>query len=114
MELAGSEMEVLWHGQRVNAFVPALLADRDFTLDAPTAARAAAAATEGEHAAEALDPGYEALARLLLRSEGVASSYIEGITAPVVDVVLAEEGIGRQYGGDAAWVASNLAAVLDA
>jgi Fic family protein len=58
-----------------------------------------------------LDVDYEPLARLLLRSEGVASSYIEGITAPVVDIVLAEERLGRQGTGAAAWVASNLAAV---
>jgi Fic family protein len=94
--------------------VPALLADRELTLDAPTAARTAAAATEVAHAAEALDVDYEPLARLLLRSEGVASSYIEGVTAPVVDVVLAEEQLGRSGRGAAAWVASNLAAVTEA
>jgi Fic family protein len=114
VDLAGSEVGVIWQGRRVNAFVPALLADRDLTLDAKTAARTASAATEVEHAAESLDPDYEPLARLLLRSEGVASSFIEGITAPVVDVVLAEEGIGRQDAGTAAWVASNLAAVFEA
>jgi Fic family protein len=44
----------------------------------------------------------------------VASSFIEGVRAPVVDVVLAEERIGRQEVGAAAWVASNLAAVSEA
>ncbi|MGH9131951.1 MAG: hypothetical protein ACRDWV_09860 [Acidimicrobiales bacterium] len=53
------------------------------------------------------------LARLLSRSEGVASSQIEGIRAPVVDIVLAEEGLGAQ-GTSAAWVASNLSAVAEA
>jgi Fic family protein len=114
VEPAGSEVEVIWNGRRIRAFVPALLADRELTLDAPTAARTAAAATEVAHAAEALDADYEPLARLLLRSEGVASSYIEGVTAPVVDVVLAEEQLGRQGTGAAAWVACNLAAVSDA
>lgn len=111
---AGSEVDVTWNGRRVRAFVPALLQDRDLTLDAPTAARAGAAAAEVGYAAEALDAEYEPLARLLLRSEGVASSYIEGITAPVVDIVLAEERLGRQDVGAAAWVASNLAAVSSA
>lgn len=114
MEPAGSEVEVIWNGRRVSAFVPALLADRELALDAPTAARTAAAATEVAHAAEALDDDYEPLARLLLRSEGVASSYIEGVTAPVVDVVLAQEQLGRPGTGAAAWVASNLAAVTEA
>lgn len=94
--------------------MPALLVDRDLTLDAPTAAKSAAAATEVAHAAEALDAGYEPLARLLLRSEGVASSYIEGVTALVVDVVLAQEQLGPGGTGGAAWVACNLAAVSQA
>jgi len=110
----GSHVEVIWNGRRVHAFVPALLSDRELTLDAPTAARTATAASEVAHAAEALEANYEPLARLLLRSEGVASSYIEGVSAPVVDVVLAEEQLGRGDGGAAAWVANNLAAVTEA
>ena len=111
---AGSEVGVTWNGRRVRAFVPAFLRDRDLTLDAPTAARTAASAAEVGYAAEALNADYEPLGRLLLRSEGVASSFIEGITAPVVDIVLAEERLGRQDVGAAAWVASNLAAVSKA
>lgn len=114
MEPAGSEVEVVWNGRRVRAFVPALLRRRHLGLDAPSAGRAAAAAAEVAHAAEGLSGDYEALARLLLRSEGVASSYIEGITAPVVDVVLAEAQLGRRTTGAGAWVASNLAAVSEA
>jgi len=114
VEQVGTEIEVIWNGRRICAFVPALLIDRELTLDAPTAARAAAAATEVAHAAQALDADYEPLARLLLRSEGIASSYIEGVTAPVVEVVLAEEQLGIVRNVAAAWVASNLAAVTRA
>jgi Fic family protein len=114
MELAGHEVEIVWRGRRTRAFVPQLLAERELDLDAETAARTAAASSEVAFAAEGLDPDYEPLTRLLLRAEGVASSYIEGIRAPVVDVVLAEERIGRQETGAAAWVASNLAAVTQA
>jgi len=114
VEAAGSEVEVIWNGRRIHAFVPALLIDRELALDAPTAARSAAAATEIAHAAEALDADYEPLVRLLLRSEGVASSYIEGVTAPIVDVVLAEERLGGRGTGAAAWVACNLAAISQA
>ncbi len=114
MDPVGSEVEVIWNGRRIRAFVPALIANRELTLDAPSAAKSAAAASEVTHAAEALDVDYEPLARLLLRTEGVASSYIEGVGAPVVDVVLAEERIGRQGSGAAAWVAGNLAAVSEA
>ena len=111
MEPAGSEVEVIWSGRRIRAFVPMFLANRDLTLDAAVGARVGVAATEVAHAAEALDVDYEPLARLLLRSEGVASSFIEGVTAPVVDIVLAEEHLGARTLGPAAWVASNLAAV---
>ena len=56
---------------------------------------------------------FAALARLLLRAEGVASSFIEGVTAPVVDIVLAE---ADESGAPSAagWVAANLAAVTEA
>ncbi|MDE3031859.1 MAG: Fic family protein [Acidobacteriota bacterium] len=114
MEPAGSEVEVIWRGRRVRAFVPQLLAERDLTLDAAVGARTGYAASEVAHAAEALDADYEPLARLLLRSEGVASSYIEGVSAPVVDVVLAEEDPVTRHPGPAAWVASNLAAISEA
>jgi Fic family protein len=111
MEHAGSEVEAVWNGRRIRAFVPTFLANRDLTLDAAVGGATGAAAAEVAHAAEALDVDYEPLARLLLRSEGVASSYIEGIGAPVVDVVLAEESLGVRTAGPAEWVASNLAAV---
>jgi Fic family protein len=110
---AGREVDVLWNGRRVRAFVPSLLADRDLTLSTATVARTATAAAEVAHAAEGLTEDYEVLARLLLRSEGVASSYIEGIKAPIVDIVLAEENLAPG-GTSAAWVASNLAAVTAA
>lgn len=114
MQVAGSEVEVVWNGRRIHAFVPSFLADRDLTLDAAVGVSTGAAGAEVAHAAEALDVDYEPLARLLLRSEGVASSYIEGVSAPVVDVVLAEESLGVRTAGPAAWVASNLAAVSQA
>lgn len=110
---AGREVPIVWRGRRVHAFVPALLADRDLTLSSATVARTATAATELAHAAAALPEDREPLARLLLRAEGVASSYIEGIAAPVVDVVLAEADLPVQ--ADAAtWVAANLEALSGA
>ena len=113
MEPAGVEVPITWRGRRVRAFVPALLATRDLTLDAETVARTARAQAAVEHGAETMPADHVALARLLLRAEGVASSFIEGVTAPVVDIVLAEadEDGGRS---PAAWVAANLAAVTEA
>jgi Fic family protein len=114
VKLAGSEVATVWNGRRVRAFVPDLLVERELTLDAPTVAKTAMAAAEVGYAAESLAAEYEPLARLLLRSEGLASSFIEGITAPVVDVVLAEERPGGREAGAAGWVASNLTAVAEA
>lgn len=111
MKPAGIEVPIVWRGHRVRAFVPALLVDRSLELDAATAARTATAIAEVAHGAAALPEDYAPLARLLLRAEGVASSYIEGVRAPVVDVVLAERTGGATAAG---WVAANLAATTDA
>ena len=112
MEPAGVEVPILWRGRRARAFVPTRLADRDLALDLDTVARAARAEAAVEHGAETMPDDYAALARLLLRAEGVASSFIEGVTAPAVDIVLAEAGDGEPSA--ASWVAANLAAVTDA
>ncbi len=113
MEPAGVEVPISWRGRRVRAFVPARLADRDLTLGPVTVARTARAQAAVEQAAESMPEDYAALARLLLRAEGVASSFIEGVTAPVVDIVLAE-GADHAEPSAAAWVAANLAAATQA
>jgi len=107
------KVQIDWRGRRATAFVPKLLTDRDLTLDIETVARVSRAMVGVEYAAERMPASIRGLARLLLRSEGVASSYIEGIVAPVVEVVLAEHyGPGGRTPG--AWVAQNLAAVTQA
>ena len=109
MELAGTEVPVVWRGRRVTAFVPELLAARDLTLSEKVAARCGAATESVAAGASALPEDYASLARLLLRAEGIASSYIEGVAAPVVDVVLAEN-VEDAAPSPAAWVAASLAA----
>lgn len=113
MEPAGIEVPILWRGRRATAFVPTRLADRDLALAADTVARAARAQAVVEHGAETMPDDYAALARLLLRAEGVASSFIEGVTAPVVDIVLAEADDSAEPSA-AAWVAANLATMTEA
>ena len=102
---AGSEIPILAH-----AFVPSLLAERDLTLQLETVVSAVRAQAAVDQAAEIMTGDYAPLAHLLLRAEGVASSFIEGVTAPVVDIVLAEAG-EQMAPSAAAWVAANLAAV---
>ena len=113
MEPQGVEVPIEWRGRRALAFVPARLADRDLLLGADTIARTARAQAAVEHGAETMPEDYAALARLLLRAEGVASSFIEGVTAPVIDIVLAETDASAGPSA-AVWVAANLAAVTEA
>jgi Fic family protein len=113
VEPAGVEVPIVWRGRRTSAFVPTRLADRDLTLEARTVAEAALAQAAVEHGAESMPEDFAALTRLLLRAEGVASSFIEGVTAPVVDIVLAEADESGSPSA-AAWVAANLAAVTEA
>lgn len=113
MEVAGAEVLIVWRGRRARAFVPTRLADRDLSLDARSVAGASRAQAAVEHGAETMPEDFAALARLLLRAEGVASSFIEGVTAPVVDIVLAEADESGAPSA-AAWVAANLTAVTDA
>lgn len=113
MEPAGIEVPIVWRGRRGSAFVPTRLADRDLTLDDRSVSGAARAQAAVEYGAETMPQDFAALARLLLRAEGVASSFIEGVTAPVIDIVLAE---ADESGAPSAatWVAANLAAVTEA
>jgi len=113
VEPAGVEVPIVWRGRRARAFVPTRLADRDLSLDTRTVSDAARAQAAVEHGAESMPDDFAALARLLLRAEGVASSFIEGVTAPVVDIVLAEADESGAPSA-AAWVAANLAAVSEA
>jgi Fic family protein len=113
VEPAGIEVPIVWRGRRARAFVPTRLADRDLTLDTRSVAGAVRAQAAVEHGAETMPQDFAALARLLLRAEGVASSFIEGVTAPIVDIVLAEADASGAPSA-AAWVAANLAAVTEA
>ena len=116
MELAGVEVPIVWRGRRAQAFVPTLLADRDLELDRETIIVIARAQAAAEQGAEMMPDDYAALARLLLRAEGVASSFIEGVTAPVIDIVIAEarQAVDGAEPSPAAWVAANLAAASEA
>ena len=123
MEPAGTEVPIVWRGRRARAFVPTLLAERDLALSPAALARAGAAQAAAELAAESLPEDHVPLARLLLRAEGLASSFVEGIAAPVLDVVLAEAAGDAAAGdvaedgpapGPAPWVAANLRAVDEA
>ncbi len=105
----GSTVTITWQGRRVEAFVPA---SPPRSLELP---ERVVRATERARAAMALVDDrmthqFEPLARLLLRAEGVASSYIEGVHAPAELVAVAEIDSGV-VDSASAWVADNLAVV---
>jgi Fic family protein len=110
--ISGHEVRIQWNGHTVAAWVPAPLAVRDIDLAEATVRRTEQAAAAARRGSDALPADWSAIARLLLRAEGVASSYVEGVRAPAVEVAAAE--LDRTVGETAAWVADNLAAVIEA
>jgi Fic family protein len=107
----GHEIPITWNGVRVMAWVPAPLARQSFELGT-RAVRVSERAAAAVVAAGSRPERFEPVAMLLLRSEGVASSFIEGIRTPLIDVAAAE--IGSVLSDTASYVADNLAAVIQA
>ncbi|MGH9208167.1 MAG: Fic family protein, partial [Acidimicrobiales bacterium] len=107
----GREEIVTWNGAPVRAWVPDLLASQDFEVGIRTARRTEQAIAS-VRANDGASTRFEPLAMLLLRAEGVASSYIEGLRTPLADVAAAE--IGDTSNATATWVADNIAAVRHA
>src|SRR5271170_5935983 len=109
--MRGREVPIVWNGRSVAAWVPAPLEAQSFELG-PRAARLSERAAAAVVAAGNRPTRFEPMAMLLLRSEGVASSFIEGVRSPLVDVAAAE--VGGALGDTANYAADNLGAVTDA
>ena len=107
----GHEVPIVWGGSQLRAWVPMPLAEQDFELGTRairlTERAVTAVETAGNRSAR-----FGPLATLLLRSEGVASSYIEGLRSPLADVAAAE--VGGTLSDAASYVADNLGAVVGA
>jgi Fic family protein len=107
----GHEEAIVWNGASIRAWVPRLLASQNFEVGIRTARRT-------EQAIAAVRVGGVSSARsapfalLLLRAEGVASSYIDGLRTPLGDVPATE--VGDESNPTADWVAGNVAAVRQA
>ena len=104
----GREVAVAWRGAPVRAWLPDPLRDRDPALSERTARNTERAAAAVREVSARMPTGFEPLARLLLRAEGLASSRVEGIEAPLDEVVRAEAETSQ---GVAAHVADNLSVV---
>ncbi|HEY3831530.1 MAG TPA: Fic family protein [Acidimicrobiia bacterium] len=113
--MPGGELPIVWNGRRATAWVPDPLLPFGYDPPGSTVRALERAAGAVRHAGRGLPASWEPLARLLLRAEGVASSNIEGLRAPAVDVIAAELGATQDdAAGDAMWVTDNLRAVTDA
>src|SRR5215210_2863974 len=106
----GKTVTVMWQGRNVEAFVPAPLKGLGVDLPERVVRATERAAASLRRADDRLGHRFEPLARLLLRAEGVASSYIEGVRAPAELVAVAEVDTGA-VDATSAWVADNLAVV---
>lgn len=110
--MGGRTIPIRWHDRPASAWVPDPLIGMPLDLPDRVRRRAARAQDALRRCDRALAAGRDPLARLLLRAEGVASSNIEGLRVPVEEVAAAE--IDPTVGGDAGWMADNLAAVQSA
>jgi len=111
--MSGHEVAITWHGHPARAWMPDAIADGSLDLPVDVVRATERAAAGVRRVGDRLPAGWEPLARLLLRAEGIASSNIEGLRAPVVQIAAAEAGAGT-VPANAAWVADNLAVVDDA
>jgi Fic family protein len=95
----GRHVPIQWRGRASSAWVPATLAERKRWLQANplrenTVRRTEQAAALARQASAALPFSWIPVARLLTRSEGIASSNIEGIASPITEVALAIFDLG--------------------
>jgi len=111
-DLSGTEVTVYWRNRPIRAWVPRPLAGRTLDLSSSTIRRTEQAAGAVRRASEHLPPRWKPLARLLLRAEGIASSRIEELRAPLAEVAAAE--LDAELDTTAAWIADNLAVVAQA
>ncbi len=97
---------------RYQAYVPDRVADLDISLPADTLG----AVSEAEHAVRDLNesghPAFAPLARLLLRTESIASSKVEGLQVGVRELARAEARV--EGGGRASQTAIDILANIDA
>ena len=107
---AGRIVRIEWLGRSVDAFVPGLLGEQELVLPERVIRATERAVSALQRADDRVVHRFETLARLLLRTEGVASSYIEGLRAPAELVAVAEVD-DAAVDASSAWVADNLAVV---
>jgi Fic family protein len=107
--VSGRDIVIEWRGRPATAWLPDPLANQPLEVEAATVRKVERAVAAVQRSRDRLQADWEPPARLLLRAEGLASSNIEGLRAPVAEVAAAE--LGSPVDDEAAWVADNLAVV---
>ena len=108
----GHYVDTDWRGRPIQAWLPDHLKSQAFEVNATIARHTEQAIAAVLRANELTSGQLRYLAGLLLRNEGIASSFIEGIEAPTEDVVAA--GLGAAPSPSSASVSDNLVAVREA
>ena len=111
--MSGSWVSITWQGRKARAWMPDPIATAPLEVGVTVARRTERAGAAVRRADELLPGTWEPIARILLRTEGVASSNIEGLTAPI-EAVAAAEVDGGAADAPAVWIADNLAVVTAA
>jgi len=106
----GTTVTIAWQGRRVDAFLPHPLPRTGVDLPERVVRATEQAVASLRRADDRLAHRFEALARLMSRAEGVASSQIEGLRAPAELVAVAQLDPAA-VDPTSAWVADNLAVV---
>lgn len=109
--MGGTQVEIGWQGRRARAWVPEPTRTLSLPFAAETASRTELAAAATRRAAQLVPASSQPWARLAVRAEGLASSDIEGLRAPVALVAAAE--VDDAARGTAASIADTVA-VIDA
>jgi len=111
--MGGRWSQITWQGRKARAWLPDPIATDACALGVGVARRTERAAAAVRRADERLPGTWEPIARILLRTEGVASSNIEGLRAPI-EAVAAAEVDGTAADATAASIADNLVVVTEA
>lgn len=111
--MPGRWVPITWQGQAAKAWQPSFIADVELAPSVDLARRTERASAAAKRADERIPASWEPLTRMFLRAEGIASSDIEGLRAPMEEVAIAVVD-DRAAGPTAGWIADNLAVVTDA
>ncbi len=85
---AARPLSVTWRGRHIRAMVPHQLSQQRLDVKDAVATACIEASTRLSLTAEVVPPDFVTLTHLMARHEALASSHIEGIGAPILDVVL--------------------------